>query len=125
MVSEVRYSNIVAQTLYQPLRDIRTSDMDHGLKMLEQQIVFGQYCRPDDGCDDPSVRGMITDITASDVRIFTNGVPFRYSRFEGNSTAHMVADVAIQDLSIDGLRVTSLRQLNTTANAFVSNVTVS
>ena len=107
-VTDIHYRNIVGQTLYgSPV----STNPDHTLKLIDQQIVFGQYCSPP-ACEDPNDRGSISHVSASNIRVSTNGLDVRLSRFEGNSSAHAISDVAIQDFSIDSVKVTSLHGLN-------------
>ena len=119
-VSGIRYSDTIAQTLWVPKPN---RNPDHGLKLLDYQIVYGQYCTPEKGCRDPNARGVVTDISIEGLKIYSNGVVYRFSRFEGNSSSHEVSGVVITDLTVDGKKATALKDINATENRFAEGIT--
>ena len=97
--------------------------------LFDLSVVYGRYCRvgpppKGDGCTDPALRGEISQITMENIQVETNGMRFIYSQLAGNSSAHAVRGVRVQNLTIDGTVAKSLADLNATTNQFVSGVSV-
>ena len=124
IVSNILWTDIVAQTLSWPEYDgtaVQHSPT-YGLKLLEARIYPTKYCRRDNGCFDPSLRGSIAGVHYRRVQHHTNGVAWLYSRLLGNSSAHNVTGVVLEDVTVDGKRALSLHDINATANAYVHNI---
>ena len=126
-VHDVQYRNIIAQTLASD--QARGCDGNGCLMMFDMRVVYGQYCRVGppphgDGCSDPSLRGSIADVLMEDIQVHGNGLQLRYSALAGNSTAHGLDRISIRNFTIDGVRVQSLQDLNTSVGPFVTRVTV-
>merc|ERR1711871_456155 len=99
------------------------------LKLFEFSIEFGKYCRlgpppQGTGCRDPNLRGQIANISMSNIDVKMNGVPLVFSRLTGNSTIHDVNGVSIRGVTMDGVRATSLGDLNATINGYVRHVSI-
>ena len=130
-VHDVRYTDIVAQTLAPSAMGYQAKGCrGNGCLMLfDLSVVFGQYCRvgpppKGDGCTDPSLRGSIADISMTNIEVQTNGVPYIFSQLAGNSTGHGVSGVTLAGIKLDNQTATTLGDLNTTENSFVSGVRV-
>ena len=124
IVSDIQYSNIVAQGLYWPQYEggrVQHSPM-WGLKMIEARIAFGQFCRPSNGCHDPNDRGAIYNLMYSNVTYHPNGVRWLKSRLLGNSSSHPVAGLSLDNVLVGINHVRNLRDINASVNAFVRNV---
>lgn len=115
LVSALTFRDILVEGLYS---SNPSHDISYGLKLLDLQITSSKYSGAD-----INRRGSISNVTYSNVTYDTHGLEWLQSRFYGNSTAHAVADVSVDQFYIDGKLAHSLKDLGVVSNEFVRNVT--